>query len=72
MAQVTEAIFTRGVLKPVGKLSLRESQRVRITVEPLDASVAGFGDREIELPILRSKHPGTLDLSQFDFDDLLT
>ena len=28
-------------------------------------------EREIELPIIRSRRPGTLDLSQFDFDDLL-
>jgi predicted DNA-binding antitoxin AbrB/MazE fold protein len=72
MAQVTEAIFTNGVLKPLEELSLHESQRVRITVEPIDESLAGFGNCEIELPILRSKQPGTLDLSQFDFDDLLT
>jgi hypothetical protein len=26
---------------------------------------------EIELPLVPSKQPGTLDLSQFDFDDLL-
>ena len=30
------------------------------------------GDREIELPIIRSKRPGTLDLTPFDFDNLLT
>jgi hypothetical protein len=30
-----------------------------------------YGDREVELPVIRSKRPGTLDLSQFDFDDLL-
>jgi predicted DNA-binding antitoxin AbrB/MazE fold protein len=35
MAQITEAIFTGGVLKPVGNLSLREAQRVRLIVEPL-------------------------------------
>jgi len=29
------------------------------------------GDRDVELPIIRSKCPGTLDLSRFDFDDLL-
>ena len=30
-----------------------------------------FGDREIELPVIRSRRPGALDLSNFDFDDLL-
>jgi hypothetical protein len=29
------------------------------------------GDREVELPVIRSRRPGTLDLSHFDFDDLL-
>lgn len=32
---------------------------------------AAFGDREVELPVIRSRRPGTLDLSNFDFDDLL-
>jgi predicted DNA-binding antitoxin AbrB/MazE fold protein len=36
MAQVTEAIYTHGVLKPKEELALRESQRVRLIVEPLD------------------------------------
>ena len=36
MAQVIEAIYTHGVLEPKGKLALRESQRVRLIVEPLD------------------------------------
>ena len=30
-----------------------------------------YGDREVELPVIRSTRPGTLDLSHFDFDDLL-
>ena len=30
-----------------------------------------YGDREAELPVIRSTRPGTLDLSHFDFDDLL-
>jgi hypothetical protein len=29
------------------------------------------GEREVELPLIRSERPGTLDLSHFDFDDLL-
>jgi hypothetical protein len=29
------------------------------------------GNNEVELPVLSSKRPGTLDLSHFDFDDLL-
>jgi hypothetical protein len=30
-----------------------------------------YGDREIELPVICSRRPGALDLSNFDFDDLL-
>lgn len=30
-----------------------------------------YGDRQVELPVIRSRRPGTLDLSNFDFDDLL-
>jgi hypothetical protein len=41
--------------------------------ENLGAGASGTsGDREIDLPIIRSQRPGTLDLSHFDFDDLLT
>jgi hypothetical protein len=31
-----------------------------------------YGDREVELPVIHSKRPGTLNLSNFDFDDLLS
>ncbi len=37
MIRTTEAIFTDGVLKPVEPLNLREQQRVRITVEEVEA-----------------------------------
>jgi hypothetical protein len=30
-----------------------------------------YGDRDVELPVIRSMRPGALDLSHFDFDDLL-
>ncbi len=30
-----------------------------------------YGDRDVELPVIPSRRPGTLDLSNFDFDDLL-
>jgi hypothetical protein len=30
------------------------------------------GSCEVELPVIRSARPGTMDLSGFDFDDLLT
>ena len=36
MTQITEAIYTQGVLKPTADLGLREQQRVRVTVEPIE------------------------------------
>jgi predicted DNA-binding antitoxin AbrB/MazE fold protein len=36
MVLVTEAVFSKGVLKPVGTLQLREQQRVRLIIVPLD------------------------------------
>jgi predicted DNA-binding antitoxin AbrB/MazE fold protein len=36
MVQVTEAVFSQGVLKPVDELRLREQQRVRLIIEPVD------------------------------------
>jgi predicted DNA-binding antitoxin AbrB/MazE fold protein len=48
MAQVTEAIYTHGVLKPEKELALREAQRVRLIVETLDDDT-DRGDRSAAL-----------------------
>jgi predicted DNA-binding antitoxin AbrB/MazE fold protein len=53
MPQVTEAIYTHGVLNPKEELALRESQRVRLIVEPLDDD-ADYGDRSAALRRLRA------------------
>jgi predicted DNA-binding antitoxin AbrB/MazE fold protein len=52
MVQVTEAVFSQGVLRPVGDVHLKEQQRVRLIIEPLEA--AGPNDREDALRRLRS------------------
>jgi predicted DNA-binding antitoxin AbrB/MazE fold protein len=51
MAQITEAIFTGGVLKPVDDLCLRESQRVRLIIEPIGDPLP---DRDAAMKKLRS------------------
>jgi predicted DNA-binding antitoxin AbrB/MazE fold protein len=51
MTQITEAIYTRGVLKPAGELGLREQQRVRLIVEPIDEVAI---DREAALARLKA------------------
>ena len=52
MVQVTEAIFSQGVLKPVDDLQLREEQRVRLIIEPVDAG--GDADRATAVNRLRA------------------
>jgi predicted DNA-binding antitoxin AbrB/MazE fold protein len=39
MTQITEAIYSQGVLKPAVDLNLREQQRVRVIIEPIEDSI---------------------------------
>ena len=66
MAQVIEAIYTHGVLEPKGKLALRESQRVRLTVEPLDEDP----DREDRSAALRRLMAGIEGMKFFSVEPL--
>jgi predicted DNA-binding antitoxin AbrB/MazE fold protein len=52
MTQVAEAVYSGGVLKPTTPLQLRESQVVRIIVEPLET--VGPEDRVAALERLKS------------------
>ena len=38
MTRITEAVYSKGILKPADDLGLRDGQRVRLIVEPLDES----------------------------------
>ncbi len=49
--QIVDAIFTGGVLKPLDELSLEESQRVRLIVEPVSEALA---DRDAAMKRLRA------------------
>ena len=51
MTQKVEAVYTDGILKPTGELSLKEKQRVRLTVETIDEPA---GDREAAIARLRA------------------
>jgi len=51
MTQITEAVYTQGVLKPTGELSLKEQQPVRLIVEPIDEVI---GDRQAAVARLRA------------------
>ena len=46
-----------------------DTKEVQEALGPVDTR--DNASREVELPVIRSAHPGTMDLSGFDFDDLL-
>ena len=48
-----------------------EALKKEVQGDPGSGASDTCGDREVELPVIRSTRPGTLDLSHFDFDDLL-
>src|SRR5438270_13734599 len=54
MAQISNAIYAGGVLKPNGPLNLRENQRVRVIIEPIDEQLV---DRSVALTRLRRESP---------------
>jgi predicted DNA-binding antitoxin AbrB/MazE fold protein len=51
MTQTIEAIYANGVLKPTANLRLREQQRVRLILEPIQDDPA---DRQAALARLRA------------------
>ena len=51
MTQKVEASYSGGVLKPTHDLSLRDQQRVRLTVETIDETL---GDREAAVALLKA------------------
>jgi predicted DNA-binding antitoxin AbrB/MazE fold protein len=63
VTQVTEAIYTGGVLKPVEALALREAQRVRLVIELLDDGT-DRGERSEALQRLRAGIEGMRFFSQ--------
>jgi predicted DNA-binding antitoxin AbrB/MazE fold protein len=50
-SQVTEAVYSGGVLRPLGEISLRESERVRLIIERHSATASG---RQVALERLRA------------------
>jgi len=64
--------------KSVAVAASRGATVEQIVVEAVAKELEGYSlssvpsTCEVNLPVLRSQNPGTLDLSQFNFDDLLT
>jgi predicted DNA-binding antitoxin AbrB/MazE fold protein len=51
MRQTIEAIYTNGVIRPTEALRLREQQRVRVIIEPIEAEAE---DRQAAVARLRA------------------
>jgi predicted DNA-binding antitoxin AbrB/MazE fold protein len=66
MAQVIEAIYAHGVLTPKDQLALREAQRVRLIVEPIDDDT----DREDRTAALRRLRDGIEQMKFFSREPL--
>jgi hypothetical protein len=62
--QGEELARLRGVT--VAELAIRALQRELLAAETLPV-----GRKRVSLPLVSSQEPGTLDLRDFDFDDLL-
>jgi len=55
MTQTIEAIYTDGVLKPTGELTLRDNQRVRLSIETMDETIDETSlDREAAVTRLKA------------------
>ena len=48
MTQVTEAVYSDGVLRPEGRLSLRDKERVRLIIQSLESPQANDRVQAIE------------------------
>jgi hypothetical protein len=70
-----DALYRKGVALAASRGATVEQfiiEAVAMAVQgDLRSSVPDPGSREVELPLIHSKRPGTLDLSHFDFDELL-
>ncbi|MGA3079582.1 MAG: hypothetical protein ABSG56_38650 [Bryobacteraceae bacterium] len=70
-----DALYRKGVALAASRGATVE----QIIIEAVEQAVQGDpgsrasdpGHREVKLPLIHSKRPGTLDLSNFDFDELL-
>jgi hypothetical protein len=68
-----DALFEKSAAIAAARGATVEQLIVDAVAKEVEASntTGTCGNDEVELPVLRSLRPGTLDLSGFDFDDLL-
>ena len=70
-----DALYRKGVALAASRGATVEQIIIEAVAKAVQgdpgSSASDPGDREVKLPLIRSKRPGTLDLSNFDFDELL-
>jgi len=70
-----DALYRKGVALAASRGASVEQfiiEAVAMAVQgDLRPSASDPGNHEVKLPLIHSKRPGTLDLSNFDFDELL-
>ena len=70
-----DALYRKGVALAAARGATVEQLIIAAVAKAVQgyagSSVSGPGNHEVELPLIHSKRPGTLDLSNFDFDRLL-
>jgi hypothetical protein len=69
---VPDALFERSATVAASRGTTVEQLIVEAIAKEVGVcSFNSSGNGQVELPVVSSKRPGTLDLSNFDFDDLL-
>jgi hypothetical protein len=70
-----DALYRKGVALAASRGATVEQLIIDAVAQAVQGdlrpSASDPGGGEIELPLIHSKRPGTLDLSNFDFDELL-
>lgn len=71
--ELPESVYRRGqeVARARG-VSVEVLIAHALEMEFRDEPRAGGAMERVEFPLIHSKHPGTLDLTSFDFDDLFS
>jgi hypothetical protein len=70
-----DALYRKGVALAASRGATVEQLIIEAVAKAVQGdlrpSASDPGNREVKLPLIHSKRPGTLDLSNFDFDELL-
>jgi hypothetical protein len=73
IVNLPDPLFRKSVAIAASRGETVEQLIVEAITREVDAHNAAntYGNAEVALPVLSSRRPGTLDLAEFDFDDLL-